>query len=106
MTRWVYIYVMAVATLVGAPVFSTHAEASRCTRLAMSDVAFGKEAAIASARTKLDQLAQNVARDKGWPRRGNLRRINEKIGWCRVYLDLGPLGTEYRCLVNVTYCAN
>ena len=81
------------------------ADAARCQRLGMSDVAFSKEAAYQSAAAKLDEHAQKVAREKGWPNPTKLTRSNEKRAWCRVYADFGLFGTEWRCAVNVTYCA-
>ena len=37
-----------------------------------------------------------------WPAKP-LVKSNETVS-CEVYLNLGPLGTEYRCLVTATFC--
>ena len=83
---------------------SVGARAEICTRLPLSDVAFGKPAATAAAREKLNEYAAEKLKVRGWSGRGKLRSSNEKVS-CEIYLDLGPLGTEYRCLVTATYCA-
>ncbi|MEM1371009.1 MAG: hypothetical protein AAGG72_02150 [Pseudomonadota bacterium] len=79
------------------------AQAAPCTRLPLSDVAFGKEAAIESARVKLRDYAKRVAAERGWNVARGFTESNEKVS-CEVYLDLGPLGTEYQCLVTRTFC--
>ncbi|MBU2532118.1 MAG: hypothetical protein KKB37_05230 [Alphaproteobacteria bacterium] len=78
-------------------------EASLCTRLPLSDVAFGKPAATAAAREKLADYAAEKLKQRGWAGNGELRSSNEKVS-CEVYLNLGLLGTEYRCLVTATFC--
>jgi len=77
--------------------------AAPCTRLPVSDVAFGQPAATDLARQRLDAYAQEIATQRGWPRPTALAKSNETVS-CTVYLDLGPLGTEYRCLVTATFC--
>ena len=84
---------------------SASAQAELCTRLPLSDVAFGKPAATEAAREKLQEYASETLRKRGWSGAGELKARNEKIS-CKLYLDLGPLGTEYRCLVTATYCAS
>jgi len=74
-----------------------------CTRLALSDVAFGKPAATAAAREKLTEYANEIARKRKWGGSGPLSKSSETVS-CEVYLDLGFLGTEYRCLVTATFC--
>jgi hypothetical protein len=75
-----------------------------CTRLPLSDVAFGKEASTNAAREKLREYAAETLKKRGWSGAGPLRRSNETV-LCKVYLNLGPLGTEYQCLVTATFCA-
>lgn len=84
--------------------FSSAAHAGTCTRLPLSDVAFGKPAATEAAREKLREYAEVTLKKRGWSGNGELKSSNEKIS-CKVYLELGPLGTEYRCLVTATFCA-
>ena len=84
--------------------FSSTAHAGMCTRLPLSDVAFGKPAATDAAREKLREYAGNTLKKRGWSGSGDLKSSNEKVS-CEIYLNLGPLGTEYRCLVTATYCA-
>ena len=79
------------------------ATAEVCTRLPLSDVAFGKPAATAAAREKLTEYAAEKLKQRGWSGAGPLKSSGEKVS-CEVYLDLGPLGTEYRCLVTATFC--
>jgi hypothetical protein len=98
---WTSICGTAVA-LVGITAASAASHA-KCTRLALSDVAFGKPAATAAAREKLAEYAAETARKRGWPSSGSLAKSNETVS-CKVYLDLGPVGTEYRCLVTATFC--
>ena len=92
---------LAAAALV---TFGSVAHAGMCTRLPLSDVAFGKPAATDAAREKLREYAVNTLKKRGWSGAGELKSSNEKVS-CEVYLELGPLGTEYRCLVTATYCA-
>lgn len=80
------------------------ASAEVCTRLPLSDVAFGKPAATDAAREKLREYANEKLSQRGWRGNGRVRASNETVS-CKVYLDLGPLGTEYRCLVTATFCA-
>jgi len=77
---------------------------AKCMRLGMSDVAFGKPAAIKSAREKLGDYAKKTAKKRGWAVGKGLSKSNEKLPWCKVYLKFGPFGTEYRCLVTATFC--
>ena len=79
------------------------AVAANCTRLPLSDVAFGKKAATESARIKLREYARAIARKRGWPEGRPFAMSHETVS-CKVYLDFGPLGTEYRCLVTATFC--
>lgn len=81
---------------------SSSAYARQCTRLPLSDIAFGKEATIKQAHGKLDEYAARVAKQRGWT--GRLSKSNRKAT-CSVWLNLGPFGTEYRCRVTATYCA-
>ena len=81
------------------------ASAEMCTRLPLSDVAFGKPAATDAARVKLAEYAAQTLKKRGWSGRGALKSSNEKVSR-QIYLNLGLLGTEYRCLVTATYCAN
>ncbi len=79
------------------------ASAEVCTRLPLSDVAFGREASTKAAREKLREYAVETLRKRGWSGAGPLRKSNETVS-CEVYLNLGPLGTEYQCLVTATFC--
>lgn len=88
---------LVIAFLIAGPPV---AEAA-CTRLPLSDIAFGKAATIAQASGKLDEYAARVARQRGW--KGRLRRSN-LTSQCSIWLDFGPFGTEYKCLVTATYC--
>ena len=81
------------------------ASAKVCTRLPLSDVAFGMPAATEAAREKLREYAGEALRKRGWSGAGNLTSSNEKVA-CELYLDLGPLGREYRCLVTATFCGS
>lgn len=80
--------------------FSDDAAAGNCTRLPLSDIAFGREATITQAREKLDDYARRVAAERGW---GSTRKSQELVD-CAVFLDLGPLGIEYKCLITATFC--
>jgi hypothetical protein len=82
---------------------SQPAAAEICTRLPLSDVAFGKEASTNVAREKLAGYAAETLKKRGWSGAGPLRKSNETVS-CKVYLNLGPLGTEYQCLVTATFC--
>jgi hypothetical protein len=86
----------------GAFLLPAQAEAARCTRLPLSDIAFGKEATITQALGKLDDYAREVATKREWPSNDLVRsRVSSS---CEVFLNLGPFGTEYKCLVTATYC--
>ena len=74
-----------------------------CMRLPLSDVAFGTENATAAARVKQQEYADAEARKRKWPVGKPMVKSNETVS-CDVYLNLGPLGTEYRCLVTTTFC--
>ncbi len=74
-----------------------------CMRLPLSDVAFGTENATAAARVKQQEYAEAEAKKRKWPLGKPMVKSNETVS-CDVYLNLGPLGTEYRCLVTTTYC--
>ena len=93
------------AALLAGVASVTTASAEVCTRLPLSDVAFGKPAATAAARGKLAEYAAETLRKRGWSGAEKLTARNEKVS-CEVYLDLGPLGREYRCLVTATYCGS
>ncbi len=94
-------FVVAVMFVVSA----SSAKAEMCTRLPLSDVAFGKPAATEAARAKLTEYAEETLKKRGWSGVGKLKSSNETVS-CKIYLDLGPLGTEYRCLVTATYCTS
>jgi hypothetical protein len=72
-------------------------------RLPLSDVAFGTENATNAARLKQQEYADAEARKRKWPLAKPMVKSNETVS-CDVYLNLGPLGTEYRCLVTTTFC--
>ena len=93
----------AMLAFVGFASGSAHAEV--CTRLPLSDVAFGKPAATDAAREKLREYAGETLKKRGWSGAGQLKSSNEKVS-CELYLDLGPLGREYRCLVTATFCGS
>lgn len=92
--------VLAVVFLFG--VVPDSSQAARCTRAPLSDIAFGKEETIKQALGKLDEYAKEIAKKRGWPS-DNLARSRETSS-CEVFLNLGPFGTEYKCLVTATYC--
>jgi hypothetical protein len=90
-------------TTAAAPIPAPKAKAAaNCFRLPLSDVAFGTEGATREARIKLDEYAQAEIKKRKWPSKP-LVKSNETVS-CEVYLNLGPLGTEYRCLVTATFC--
>lgn len=74
----------------------------RCLRLPLSDVAFGTDNATNAARVKLAEYAEQETRKRKWPAKP-LVKSRETVS-CEVYLNLGPIGTEYRCLVTATFC--
>jgi hypothetical protein len=76
--------------------------AQNCFRLPLSDVAFGTEGATKYAREKLDEYAQAEVKKRKWPAKPLVKSL-ETVS-CEVYLNLGPMGTEYRCLVTATFC--
>ena len=90
-------------TVAGLTTTGLLAAAETCTRLPLSDVAFGREAATDAARAKLRDYAAETLKKRGWSGSGALRKSNETVS-CEVYLNLGPLGTEYQCLVTATFC--
>ena len=92
------------ATVALVALSATSVNAEMCTRLPLSDVAFGKPAATAAARAKLTEYATDTLKKRGWSGSGQLKPRNETVS-CEIYLDLGALGTEYRCLVTATFCA-
>jgi hypothetical protein len=71
-----------------------------CTRLPLSDIQFTQEKTTEVARMRLGEYAQKVATQRGWK---SFRKSDETVS-CEVYLYLGPLGTEYKCLVTATFC--
>lgn len=72
-----------------------------CTRLPLSDIAFGREATIAQARMRLGEYADKVAKTRGWTAYAK----SAEVASCEVYIDFGPLvGTEYKCLLAATFC--
>jgi hypothetical protein len=75
---------------------------ANCLRLPLSDVAFGTENATNAARVKLDEYVQAEVKKRKWPAKPVVKSL-ETVS-CEVYLNLGPLGTEYRCLVTATFC--
>ncbi|MCB1509530.1 MAG: hypothetical protein KDJ36_01405 [Hyphomicrobiaceae bacterium] len=95
--------IVLVSALVSGLMCSAGAASAACTRLALSDVAFGQEAATKAAREKLADYAAQIARKRKWPAGKGLRKSNETVS-CKVYLSFGPFGTEYRCLVTATFC--
>ncbi len=76
--------------------------APNCFRLPLSDVAFGTEGATKYAREKLAEYAEVERKKRKWPDKP-LVKSAETVS-CEVYLNLGPVGTEYRCLVTATFC--
>ncbi len=78
------------------------AHAGPCTRLPLSDVAFGKAGATQMARQKLAEYANQIGRQRGWDVSRGFTKSNETVS-CEVYLDFG-FATEYRCLVTATFC--
>jgi hypothetical protein len=73
-----------------------------CFRLPLSDVAFGTDGATKYAREKLAEYAEVERKKRKWSDKP-LVKSAETVS-CEVYLNLGPLGTEYRCLVTATFC--
>ncbi len=94
---------LCLATVALVALSATSVNAEMCTRLPLSDVAFGKSAAAAVARVRLSEYATETLKKRGWSGSGQLKSRNETVS-CNIYLNLGPLGTEYRCLVTATFC--
>jgi len=103
MIRWIAHVAGVLAAVIAFSVVSPGvADASQCTRAPLSDIAFGKEETIKQALGKLDDYAKDIAKKRGWPS-DDLARSNVTSS-CDVFLNLGPIGTEYKCLVTATYC--
>ena len=84
-----------------APGKVTTAKREECTRLPLSDIAFGREATIAQARMRLGEYADKEAKRRGWATYAK----SAETASCEVYIDFGPLvGTEYKCLLAATFC--
>jgi hypothetical protein len=84
-----------------APAKTAPAKREDCTRLPLSDIAFGREATIVQARMRLGEYADKEAKRRGW---GSYVKSAE-VASCEVYIDFGPLvGTEYKCLLTATFC--
>jgi hypothetical protein len=80
---------------------STPGKREDCTRLPLSDIAFGREATIAQARMRLGEYADKEAKKRGWATYVKSAEVSS----CEVYIDFGPLvGTEYKCLLAATFC--
>jgi hypothetical protein len=72
-----------------------------CTRLPLTDIAFGREATIAQAQMRLGEYAGKEAKKRGWSSYAK----SAEMASCEVYIDFGPLvGTEYKCLIAATFC--
>jgi hypothetical protein len=72
-----------------------------CTRLPLSDILFGRDATIASARQKLvEEYAPQIAKERGW--KGFT--VSNETASCEDYLYIPLLGQEYKCLVTATFC--
>ncbi len=100
LNRVVIVLALIAGGVIGLPALTAEAA---CTRLPLSDVAFGRGPATESARQKLDEYARQIANKRGWPKNAKLVKSNETVS-CKVYLSFGPFGTEYRCLVTATFC--
>ena len=84
-----------------APGKATPGKREECTRLPLSDIAFGREATIAQARMRLGEYADKEAKRRGW----STYVKSAETASCEVYIDFGPLvGTEYKCLLAATFC--
>lgn len=80
---------------------ATPGKREECTRLPLSDIAFGREATIAQARMRLGEYADKEAKRRGW----STYVKSAETASCEVYIDFGPLvGTEYKCLLAATFC--
>jgi hypothetical protein len=91
----------AIAPAPTAPAKVAPAKREECTRLPLSDIAFGREATIVQARMRLGEYADKVAQKRGWKAYAK----SAEVASCEVYIDFGPLvGTEYKCLLAATYC--
>lgn len=100
MTRWIFV---VFGMLLGTFVLPTsEGRAAQCTRAPLSDIAFGKEETIKQALGKLDAYAKEIAKKRGWTSDDLVR--SRETSSCEVFLNLGPFGTEYKCLVTATYC--
>jgi hypothetical protein len=80
---------------------ATASASKACTRLPLSDIQFGREQTIATARIRLDEYATEVARRRGWP--GFVK--SAEVVSCEDYLFIPLLGQEYKCLVTATFCS-
>ena len=79
--------------------FANTAEA-KCTRLALSAIAFGKANTSAKAHEGLDRYIARWTKARGI---GSVRKSRRTTS-CRVWLVLPPFGTEYRCRAEATIC--
>lgn len=102
MKNWIAAAAVVLLSALGSVVHVADVEAARCTRAPLSDIAFGKEATIKQALGKLDDHAKTIAKKRGWPSDDLVR--SRETSSCEVFLNLGPFGTEYKCLVTATYC--
>ena len=79
--------------------FADTAEA-KCTRLALSAIAFGKANTSVKAHEGLDRYIARWTKARGIGSVSKSRRTTS----CRVWLVLPPFGTEYRCRAEATIC--
>ena len=77
-----------------------HSAEAKCTRLALSAIAFGKANTSAKAHEGLDRYIARWTKARGI---GSVRKSRRTTS-CRVWLVLPPFGTEYRCRAEATIC--
>lgn len=77
-----------------------HTAEAKCTRLALSDIAFGKAETTAQAHRALDRYIARWTKARGIGSVTKSRRTTS----CHVWLILPPFGTEYRCRAEATIC--
>lgn len=91
---------VAAALAVGLMVGFAHTAEAKCTRLALSDIAFGKAETTAQAHAALDRYIARWTKARGI---GSVRKSRRTTS-CKVWLILPPFGTEYRCRAEATIC--
>ena len=101
-TGWRSVRALAIfgALTFGLMVATAQTAEAKCTRLALSAIAFGKANTSAKAHEGLDRYIVRWTKARGI---GSVRKSRRTTS-CRVWLVLPPFGTEYRCRAEATIC--